>query len=63
VDTLAGPVRAEWQKVGAAVRGRVIASSNVRVSLRDDARLSQVARNTKPAGTYSEEHVFEFDTY
>jgi alpha-L-rhamnosidase len=63
VDTLAGPVRAEWEKAGAAVRGRVTASSNVRVSLRDDARLSQVARRSKAAGTYSEEHVFEFDIH
>lgn len=59
--TLAGPVRAEWEKVGGTVRGRVVASSNVRVSVRDDARLSPVARTTRAAGDHADEHVFEFD--
>jgi alpha-L-rhamnosidase len=61
LDTLAGPVNAEWEKTGGTVRGRVIAPSNVRVSVLDDARLSTLTRKTRPTGPYSEEHAFEFD--
>lgn len=61
LDTLAGPVNAEWEKAGGTVRGRVIAPSNVRVSVSDDARLSTLTRKTSPSGAYSQEHAFEFD--
>jgi alpha-L-rhamnosidase len=61
LETIAGPVRAEWEKASGTVRGRVIAPSNVSVSVRDDPRLVQVARNTRPVGDYSDEHAFEFD--
>jgi alpha-L-rhamnosidase len=61
LDTLAGPVRAEWEKDGRRVRGRVVASSNVGVTVRDDPGLAPVARSSRPTGDYCDEHVFEFE--
>jgi alpha-L-rhamnosidase len=61
LQTLAGPVHAEWEKAGGTVRGRVVTSSNVPVLVRDDARLSTVTRRTRPAGAYRAEQVFEFE--
>jgi alpha-L-rhamnosidase len=62
LDTLAGPVRAEWEKTGGTVRGRVVAPAHVRVSVRDAPHLSQEARHVKPSDSYTVEHIFEFTT-
>jgi alpha-L-rhamnosidase len=63
LNTLTGPIHAEWEKAGGTVRGRVVASANVRVSVRDNTRLSQVGRRTRRTGADNDEHVFEFDVH
>jgi alpha-L-rhamnosidase len=61
VETISGPVEAEWEKTGQTVRGRVVASSNARVMAPGGGQYSTVTHRIQHRDAFTNEHTFEFE--